>query len=149
MGILSPKWDRALVGALVAGPLFWVFLFLIGGSAPHLAWPLQAPVRFLLPALAFPLLEEFVFRGGVQQLLRDLLGSRGLGPVTAANVLTSVLFAGLHFLNHPPLWAALTFFPSLVFGYFMDRDQRLRLPMLLHVFYNFGYYWLFGPPPGR
>ncbi len=139
--------DRQLAAALAAGPLFWLLLFVLGARPENLGWPLRAPLDFMLPALAFPLLEEFIFRGGVQQLLRDVLGARGVGPMSAANLLTSVLFAALHFIHHPPLWAALTFFPSLVFGYFMDRDRRLRLPMLLHVFYNLGYYWLFGAPP--
>lgn len=139
--------DRQLVAALAAGPLFWLSLFALGARPEDLGWPLRAPLDFVLPALVFPLLEEFIFRGGVQQLLRDVLGTRGIGSLSAANLLTSVLFAALHFIHHPPLWAALTFFPSLVFGYFMDRDRRLRLPMLLHVFYNFGYYWLFGAPP--
>jgi membrane protease YdiL (CAAX protease family) len=139
--------DRQLAAALAVGPLFWLLLFVLGARPGDLGWPLRAPLDFVLPALAFPLLEEFIFRGGVQQLLRDVLGARGIGVLSAANLLTSVLFAALHFIHHPPLWAALTFFPSLVFGYFMDRDRRLRLPMLLHVFYNFGYYWLFGAPP--
>mgnify|MGYP000396837443 CR=1 FL=1 len=139
--------DRQLAAALAAGPLFWLLLFVLGARPEDLGWPLRAPLDFMLPALAFPLLEEFIFRGGVQQLLRDVLGAHGVGPMSAANLLTSVLFAALHFIHHPPLWAALTFFPSLVFGYFMDRDRRLRLPMLLHVFYNLGYYWLFGAPP--
>lgn len=141
--------DRQLAAALAAGPLFWLALLALGARAHDLTWPLQAPLTFAFPTLILPLLEEFIFRGGVQQLVGDVLKGRAVGPVSVANLLTSVLFAGLHFINHPPLWAALTFFPSLVFGYFMDRDRRLRLPMLLHVFYNLGYYWLFGVPGGR
>jgi membrane protease YdiL (CAAX protease family) len=38
------------------------------------------------------------------------------------------------------------FFPSLVFGLFKDRTQRLLAPILLHVFYNAGYFWLFAAP---
>ena len=59
-------------------------------------------------------------------------------------VLTSLLFTALHFINHAPLWAAAVFFPSLVFGFFKDRTGKLAAPIILHVFYNSGYFWLFG-----
>ena len=61
-----------------------------------------------------------------------------------ANLLTSLLFTALHFINHAPLWAAAVFFPSLVFGFFKDRTGKLAAPIILHVFYNSGYFWLFG-----
>jgi len=38
------------------------------------------------------------------------------------------------------------FFPSLVFGYFKDRTGRLTAPILLHIFYNAGFLWLFTTP---
>ena len=66
-----------------------------------------------------------------------------LGPLSHANILTSVLFTALHFINHPPLWAAAVLFPSLVFGLFKDRSGGLAAPIILHVFYNSGYFWLF------
>ncbi len=46
-------------------------------------------------------------------------------------------------MSHGPLWAALVFFPSLVFGFFKDRTKHLVAPVILHVFYNAGYFWLF------
>ena len=61
-----------------------------------------------------------------------------------ANLLTSLVFAGMHFFYHLPLWAAAVFIPSLVFGYFKDKYLSLGPPILLHVYYNSGYYWLFG-----
>jgi hypothetical protein len=87
--------------------------------------------------------EEIVFRGLVQELVHDYISQRWLGPLSIANLLTSCLFTGLHFLYHPPLWAALVFFPSLVFGFFKDRSGHLTAPILLHVFYNAGFLWLF------
>ena len=66
-----------------------------------------------------------------------------LGPVLGVG-LTSLLFAGLHFFYHPPLWAALVFFPSLVFGWSLSRYQRVAVPTGLHAYYNAGYFLLFG-----
>ena len=31
--------------------------------------------------------------------------------------------------------------PSLLFGYFKDRYRSLTIPIILHVFYNAGYFW--------
>ncbi|MEO7557618.1 MAG: JDVT-CTERM system glutamic-type intramembrane protease, partial [Gammaproteobacteria bacterium] len=62
-----------------------------------------------------------------------------------ANVATTLLFAGFHFFYHAPLWAALVILPSLIFGYFRDRHQRVLPAIVLHVFYNAGYFWLFPP----
>lgn len=97
-------------------------------------------------ALLYPVLEEIVFRGLIQEQLHAVLSARTFGALSVANLLTSLLFTGLHFLSHPPLWAALVFFPSLIFGYFKDRHRSLQAPILLHVFYNTGFLWLFSAP---
>ena len=96
--------------------------------------------------LVYPVLEEIVFRGLIQEFVHDYLSKARLGPLSHANLLTSVLFTGMHFVNHSPLWAALVFFPSLVFGFFKDRTQGLMAPIILHVFYNAGFLWLFSAP---
>ena len=33
--------------------------------------------------------------------------------------------------------------PSLIFGYFRDRHGNIHAAVVLHVFYNAGYLWLF------
>jgi len=100
----------------------------------------------VLPALVYPVLEEIVFRGGLQEVLQRYVRGRAIGPITVANIGTSVVFTALHFLYHAPLWAAAVFIPSLIFGYFKDSYRRLAPPIVLHVFYNTGYYWLFAAP---
>jgi len=137
--------DWQFLGALISGGLFWSVVYLTTRPVLQLSWPLAAPDRFLYPAIFYPVMEELVFRGFIQEMIGMRLRS-GLGPVSYANVLTSALFCALHFLSHPPLWAAAVFFPSLVFGYFKDRSGRLSAPIALHVFYNSGYFWLFGAP---
>ena len=132
--------------AVAAGPVCWVVLFLILHPSIQWGWPLLTPLVFLLPVLVYPVLEEIVFRGLIQELVHEYLSKASLGPVSVANLLTSLLFTGVHFFYHPPLWAALVFFPSLVFGFFKDRTQGLMAPIILHVFYNAGFLWLFSGP---
>ena len=142
-----PLWKDPLFRvAIAAGPVCWVGLFFILHPSIQWDWPLLTPLVFLLPVLVYPVLEEIVFRGLIQELVHEYLSKASLGPVSIANLLTSLLFTGVHFFYHPPLWAALVFFPSLVFGFFKDRTQGLMAPIILHVFYNAGFLWLFSGP---
>jgi membrane protease YdiL (CAAX protease family) len=133
--------------ALLAGPICWLLLYaLLRPTPPQWTWPLAAPAEYLLPVLIYPVLEEIVFRGLLQELVQESLTRRKLGPLTLANLLTSLVFTGFHFLNHAPVWAVLVFFPSLVFGFFKDRYGTLSAPILLHVFYNAGFLLIFTTP---
>ncbi len=136
--------DPLFFAAVAAALLYWLLLYLATQVRPDPGWPLREPLRFLYPALLYPVVEELVFRGLVQDLAHRHVKPWHLGPLSHANLLTSLLFTALHFINHPALWAAAVFFPSLVFGFFKDRTRRLAAPILLHVFYNSGYFWLFG-----
>ncbi len=141
-------WRDAQFGAaLAAAPFFWwILLWWNSPVALNPAWPLHMPLLFLLLALVYPVVEELVFRGALQgTLYRQRWGSRRLGPISTANFFTSLLFAGFHFFYHAPLWAALVFLPSLLFGYFRDKYQRVLPAIILHVLYNAGYFWLFPP----
>jgi membrane protease YdiL (CAAX protease family) len=138
--------DRLFWLAVMAGPLCWLVLLLLLKPAPHWTWPLAAPVQYLLPVLVYPVLEEIVFRGLLQELAQEFISRRAFGPLSLANLLTSLVFTGFHFLNHAPLWAALVFFPSLVFGFFKDRYRTLTAPIVLHGFYNAGFLLLFTTP---
>ena len=145
--IPNPFYKDPLFGvALIVAPLCWLGLFIILQPALQPGWPFAAPAVFLLPVLVYPVLEEIVFRGFVQELVHKHVSDRFFGPLSIANLLTSLVFAGLHFVYHPPLWAALVFFPSLVFGFFKDRTHRLTAPIILHIFYNAGFLWLFAGP---
>ena len=128
------------IGAALA---YWLALYLVTSPAPDPGWPLREPLRFLYPALFYPVIEEWIFRGLIQDVIHQRLKPWHLGPLSHANILTSVLFTAMHFINHPPLWAAAVFIPSLLFGFFKDRSGGLSAPVVLHVFYNSGYFWLF------
>lgn len=127
--------------ALAAGPLACLALAQLPGVNVHLGWPLAQWPVLLLAVVVYPIVEEIVFRGGLQPGLARRLPVVA-GPLTLANVLTSVVFCALHFIFHPPLWAAGVFLPSLVFGYFRERHNGLAAPIVMHVVYNASYFLL-------
>lgn len=138
--------DPLFYAALMAGLLFWLALYLLQQPVIQWDWPLLQPWQFLVPVVFYPLVEEMVFRGLLQELVHEYISHHSLGLISVANLVTSVAFTAMHFIYHAPLWAALVFFPSLVFGFFKDRTGRLTAPILLHIFYNAGFLWLFTRP---
>lgn len=121
--------------------LWWMF-----DPRIELRWVLDRPLQFFSLVLLYPTAEEVVFRGAVQTTLRRSTWASGSWyGLTRANIITSLLFATLHFFFHTPVWAALVFVPSLVFGYFRDRHDSLCSPIALHIWYNSGYFLLFQP----
>lgn len=145
---------RADLSHLGRDPHFWVAhiaavgLWLTGLAwfAPRIdpLWPLHRLEAFLLLGIAYPVVEEWIFRGVLQGYLLEYRRLRaGVGGISLANLVASLIFTSLHFISHPPLAAAAVLVPSLVFGYFRDRHGKLIAPVWLHVFYNLGYFWLF------
>ena len=65
---------------------------------------------------------------------------------TAANGVTALLFTAGHFVNHPAFWAAGVILPALIFGFFRDRYASIWPGIVLHVFYNGGYFVMTGLP---
>jgi membrane protease YdiL (CAAX protease family) len=145
MHAIRPKfWQDSLFYAALAGALLvWLGMYLLFQPEPVTDWPLREPLRFIFPALLYPVAEELIFRGLLQDLAHRYLKPWRIGPFSHANILVSLVFTAMHFINHPPLWAASVFVPSLVFGFFRDRTGGLIAPTLLHVFYNSGYLWIF------
>ncbi len=137
---------------MMAAPLVWLVLyFSVRGPAPSLwfATSFDALVFFLLPVLVYPVLEEIAFRGLLQEtFFAQKWGQTSWSNFSVANLLTSILFVALHFFYHAPLWALSVLIPSLVFGYFRDQYRSVIPSVLLHIFYNLGYIWLFGKPSG-
>ena len=141
---LFRDWHYAV--ALVAAPMVWLGLYLAGFSVVHPAWILASPLIFLMLVMVQPVLEELVFRGLLQGwLLERAVFTASFAGVSLANVLSSVVFTALHFINHPPWMAASVLLPSLLFGYFRDRYKGWLMPSIgLHCFYNAGYFLIFG-----
>jgi membrane protease YdiL (CAAX protease family) len=139
---LRPGWgwlaDPRFALALLAGVVFWLALAWLGEPGPALG--LAAVVSLVLLQ---PLIEELLFRGLLQgRLTARPWGRRQFGGFTLANLLVSLLFTALHFIGHPPLWAAGVLLPSLLYGYFRDRHDSVLPAIALHVFYNAGYFLL-------
>lgn len=118
--------------------------FLLALGAAIMAWLLPEPEMHLAwyRLLLLALLEEFVFRAGLQSLLaRSQLILVRLGPISGANLAASALFAGLHLVHQPMAWALSVFFPSLVFGWAWDRYRHLLPCWMLHFVYNLFFFY--------
>jgi uncharacterized protein len=136
--------DWQFIAALIAGLIFWLVLAIDTGSVHGVAAPLLAVLSL---CVVQPVIEELVFRGVIQgELLRKRWGAKKWLSVSHANWATSVAFTSLHFLSHPPLWAASVFIPALLFGHFRERHNSLYPPLCLHIYYNTGYFFTTGFP---
>jgi len=140
--------DRQFSAVFIAAPIFWTALWFYASPRPEWGWPLTAPAQFLLLVVVYPVLEEIVFRGALQGWLRSRSwGMTQWRHVTVANVITSVVFALTHLIVNPVYLSVAVFIPSLIFGYFRDRYDQLHASIVLHVFYNAGYIWIFASIP--
>jgi len=133
--------------AIIAALLLWGMLLWIDSPQPSMDWVFIAPWFFLSLVFVQPILEEVVFRGGLQGWLAGKdWGSRVVLHITLANILTSVVFVAMHLFYHTLLMALLVIVPSLLFGYFRDRYDGWLIPsIVLHCFYNMGYFLLYAP----
>ena len=139
----DPQFHLVIAGSILTGVLLWWWL--PAGFARTIAAEPLLLVGFLL---LYPLFEEWLFRGVLQgTLLQRPWGQQRRAGISVANLLTSLAFVLLHFINHPPLWALSVLVPSLVLGYFRERHDSLVPPLLLHPFFNL-VYLVAGMAPG-
>ncbi|WP_168215629.1 JDVT-CTERM system glutamic-type intramembrane protease MrtJ [Marinobacter confluentis] len=123
---------QAVMGAAIPVGFLWVAWIRPDAAA------LGAGVTTLLAfVVVFPLLEEFVFRGMIQRwLLNKSIGKRRYGPITLANLVTTVLFAIAHLPRGGLLLGSGVIVPSVCLGYFFERHQRLVSPIMMHMAFN-------------
>jgi uncharacterized protein len=134
--------DPLFWAALIAGPLVvwglaafgWVSRSAVDEIGNHLA---AQPMRVALIVVAYPVVEEWLFRGIIQPAITQRLQIKALPGISTGNFVTSLAFALAHLIRQPPALAGATFFPSLVFGFFRDRYASVIPGVLLHVWYNF------------
>ena len=130
--------DPIYIGLLIIPIPFWLFL-----KTNYLPWTADQLTALITLSLLYPILEELIFRGYLQPWLQSK-SNRLFFHLSAANILTSIIFSLSHLLNHSPLWALSTLIPSLVFGYSLDRYKTLLAPIALHASYNLGYFLTYG-----
>ncbi|GAB2197221.1 hypothetical protein MAH4_11450 [Sessilibacter sp. MAH4] len=96
----------------------------------------------VLAGVFYPICEEIIFRGLIQQELLKLktlnknclpFNARSL---TLANVITSIVFAFMHVLYFQSVGAFVVVIPSLIFGGCFEVRKKLLLPILVHGIYN-------------
>jgi membrane protease YdiL (CAAX protease family) len=96
---------------------------------------------FFVAAVLAPILEELLFRGYFQTMLRSILAEIGIFQKIhlmalkpwAAIILTSGLFAIVHF--NRTHWPAL-FLLSMCLGYSYEKSGSLFRPIFIHMIFN-------------
>jgi membrane protease YdiL (CAAX protease family) len=132
--------DKLFLVALVAAPPFWALLWWLQPPVAAFSYALENIWRFVLVAAISPVLEEVLFRGAMQEYFAQRFVSKLSGPISLANLLTSIVFTALHGVVWSSFWSLLVFFPSLVYGYFKDKTGGLAAPIGLHTYYNAGFF---------
>jgi membrane protease YdiL (CAAX protease family) len=133
---LEKSTKRILLAALAAGPIVAFPLAVIIDSETEIAQQ-SSFSYFALSLFFFPLIEETAFRGVIQPWLNTFhTMQRRLFGISYANIVTSVLFSLIHLRHHHPIWAGAVFFPSLVLGYLREITGGIRIPFVVHAFYN-------------
>jgi len=146
---LNLSQHKKLLAAYAVGIMFWLLFYL--WQQPNMVWSLTWAMlsTLLVLGILYPVLEELVFRGLIQSYwLEKTWGTLSFLGISLANLCTSLVFMGLHFFQHAPIWAVAVFLPSLIFGYMREHYSESRYPLLpsisLHCFYNIGWFYLFG-----
>lgn len=130
--------DYRLVIALVAPLLIWPWV-----PASNVAVQRDGVSDTIVLIALTALAEEIVFRGFVQGgLLRMARFRPHILQISIANWTTSIAFAVAHAWLHSLILLPGYLLVSLVLGYFRERCNGIRVPVLLHAYYNLGL-WLF------
>ena len=136
--------DTLFLFLFALGPAVWLFMIVLFALQPNPRHAFWSPV-FLSIALWQPLCEELLFRGLIQgHLLESTPKQNTWLGLSSSNLLTSCLFSLAHLANQSVSWSLLVFLPSLCFGFVRDRFGSVYPSIILHVFYNGGYFLLIG-----
>ena len=132
--------------AFLAAPIFClIYIEIFQHRTEDIFWLLSDIRSLFFLILLYPVIEELVFRGMIQEYIGQKTEQYGhfLG-ISIANLLTSILFVLMHLVHHTPVWAILVLFPSLVFGYFKEKYAKITPSIVLHIFYNLCYFSFIG-----
>jgi len=128
--------DPHFVLAVLAAVPVWVTLGEMVGERMRVNLALPALISL---AVVQPVLEELVFRGALQGRLLERGWARRIGPISWANLGTTVAFVALHFMAQPLAWAIAVAAPSLMFGHVRERFGSVLPAIALHSLYNAGF----------
>ncbi len=138
-GCVPPLYaDKQFWAAIVAAVVVWILTYFLVDNLIISRNP-----NLLYAIIIYPILEELAFRGFIQDTIRQKIRQNLVARLSYANILTSILFVLAHLLYQAPLWALSVFIPSLVFGYFKDRTGGVMASIVLHIFYNAGFFVIF------
>lgn len=126
--------DWIFIALLLIPVPIWTVIFWQTGTINQLGI-----TPFVILIVLYPIVEELIFRGILQPWIAQQW-PHTVFTLSVANLITSCIFALLHLFTHPILWALATFFPSLIFGYSLERHKTILAPILLHISYNGGYF---------
>jgi membrane protease YdiL (CAAX protease family) len=101
-----------------------------------LAGVATAPAAWVALLVIAPVLEEIVFRAGLQEQLLRRLQAKHAADAFAANALTAFAFAAAHLAVHASVLAALTAVPALLIGHVYQQQRRLAPCIALHALFN-------------
>lgn len=91
----------------------------------------------ILFLFASPLLEEFIFRGLVQNRINKIAKTSFFLHISYGSIISTLIFVFVHFIASGYNYVNfLVFFPSLFLGYLYDKYNTLKLPVLFHSFFN-------------
>lgn len=136
LGIRQIFKDKLLVFTVCLSTVIASIFWLLFPCYLSVTWHIT-PIISLNMLLVYPIVEEWGFRGVIQEiLLNRTWARRNYYGVSHANLMTSCLFVAFHLINQLPLFAALVFLPSIIFGYFKERYSSLLVPIGLHILFN-------------
>jgi membrane protease YdiL (CAAX protease family) len=103
---------------------------------------LMPPARVLWLLAGAPVLEEVIFRSGLQHSLGRRVAGLGGAGAHLANGATALLFAAAHLALQTTPTAALTLLPALLIGAVYQQRRSLMPCIALHSLFNA--VWLLG-----
>jgi hypothetical protein len=132
---------------MIGAPVVWSGIVWIFGFGLDFGSFARVSFRTTAILLIFPVLEEIVFRGLIQDYLSNkTIGWNSFLGITWANGLTTLLFCVTHLVTRSLLVALLVIVPSLLLGALRDRRFSIKTLATIHVYWNGGVYLLIGIP---
>ncbi|UCH51867.1 MAG: CPBP family intramembrane metalloprotease, partial [Chloroflexota bacterium] len=127
-----------LIGKLIFGPEYEISQHeQLEMLSAYSQWQIRVLV-FIIAVVIAPVLEEMIFRGLFQTVIRSLLETRSSGLegrnyAWIAIFMSSGLFSIVH--GNVPHWPAL-FLLGICLGYAYEKSGSLFRPIFIHAFFN-------------